>query len=303
MTQKINKTSKIKDTAGDRVYIIIVHTVLVLCTLACVLPVLHVISESFSSSSAIIRQKVFFWPVEICVDSYKLMLQNSRVITALVNSVVITAVGVVLQTIGTTMASYPLSKPYMYGRRAFSLLFVFARIFASGMIPLYLLTAQLGLLNSYWSIWLPGLVSVYNTMILRTQFESVPAEIYESARIDGAGEWRIMLQMYVPLSKATYAALILFSIVDYWNTFRNILLYISDSSRHNLAVYVQNMIDQQKALTELNANADIMDAGIDTVEKGVQAAGIVVLILPIFILYPFLQRYFTKGVMIGAIKG
>ena len=147
------------------------------------------------------------------------------------------------------------------------------------------------------------MVGIYNTMIMRTQFESVPAEIYESVYMDGAGEWRIMLQMYLPLSKATYAALGLFALVDFWNMIRNVLLYINDSTYHNLAVYVQNMISQQKALTELNANADISALGIDTVERGIQAAGIVVLIVPVFALYPFLQRYFTKGVMIGAIKG
>ncbi len=294
---------RVKDTTSDRIYLAIVHVILALLSLMCILPVLHVISESFSSASAILRQKVYFWPVQFSLDSYKLMLRSSRVISAFVNSCIISVVGVALHLFGTTLASYPLSKKYFYGRRFFSILFVFARIFGGGMIPTYMLMSNLGLLNSYWSLWLPAMVGIYNTMIMRTQFESIPAEIYESAYIDGAGEWRIMLQMYLPLSKATYAALGLFALVDFWNMIRNVLLYINDSTYHNLAVYVQNMISQQKALTELNANADVSALGFDTVERGIQAAGIVVLILPVFIVYPFLQRYFTKGVMIGAIKG
>ena len=148
-----------------------------------------------------------------------------------------------------------------------------------------------------------------NTLTARRAGETLkitawgPDALRVQAYMDGAGEWRIMLQMYLPLSKATYAALGLFALVDFWNMIRNVLLYINDSTYHNLAVYVQNMIDQQKALTELNANADISALGIDTVERGIQAAGIVVLIVPIFAMYPFLQRYFTKGVLIGAIKG
>lgn len=294
---------RVKETKGDRIYLVIVHTILAILALICILPVLHVISESFSSASAIIRQDVYFLPVEFSFDSYKLMLRSSRVVSSFLNSCLITGVGVLLHLFGTTLASYPLSKDYFYGRRIFSLLFVFARIFGGGMIPTYMLMSNLGLLNSYWSLWLPAMVGIYNTMVMRTQFESIPAEIYESAYMDGAGEWRIMFQMYLPLSKATYAALGLFALVDFWNMFRNVLLYINDSNMHNLAVYVQNMISQQKALTELNANADVSALGYETVERGIQAAGIVVLIIPVFALYPFLQKYFTKGVMIGAVKG
>lgn len=294
---------KVKETKGDRVYLVIVHVILAILAISCILPVLHVISESFSSASAVIRQDVYFIPVEFSFDSYRLMLRTSRVVSSFINSCVITIVGVTLHLLGTTLASYPLSKSYFYGRRFYSILFVFARIFGGGMIPTYLLMSNLGLLNTYWSLWLPGVVGIYNTMVLRTQFESVPMEICESAYMDGAGEWRILIQMYLPLSKATYAALGLFALVDSWNMFRNILLYINDSTKHNLAVYIQNMINQQKALTELNSNADVAAMGIDTTARGIQAAGIVVLIVPIFVLYPFLQKYFTKGVMIGAVKG
>lgn len=293
----------IREGRGDKAFLVIIYAAMGLMSVLCIIPVIHVISQSLSSSRAILSGEVFLWPVEINLDAYRMVFMQSRVPQAFVNSIVITAGGTLSQILFTTLAAYPLSRSYFIGRKFFSMAFVFTMMFGAGTIPNYMLVNALGLTNTYWSLWLPGLVSVYNTMVLRTHFESLPQEIEESARIDGAGEWRILLRMYLPLSKATFAALTLFAIVGGWNMFRSVLLYIRDSSKHNLAVYVQNLISQQRALQELNSNVGVMDIGLDVVEKSIQAAAIVVLLLPIFAIYPFLQKHFAKGVMIGAIKG
>jgi putative aldouronate transport system permease protein len=217
------------------------------------------------------------------------------------NSVLITVVGVALSMLATVLAAYPLSRSFFYARRTFTLAMIFTMIFSGGLIPTYLLVHGLGLVNTYWAIWLPGLVSTYNMLILRTYFEQIPAEVEEAARIDGCGEVRLLVQVLLPVSLPVIATLSLFYGVAYWNVFLSMLIYINDSTMQNLSVLVQQMIKNQSVLQQTLLVQP--DAQSNVVEEGIKAAGIIVLIIPMLIVYPFVQKYFVKGVMIGSVKG
>lgn len=290
-----------KSTPGEKIFYAINYLVLTLVGLSCVLPLVHVFALSLSDRHAIASGAVAFWPVNLDPSGYTALLRETPVVPAFVNSVVITVVGTVLNMAFTVLAAYPLSKRYFIGRRAYSFAIIFTMIFSAGLIPNYLLAKALGLVNNYGALWLPGLVSVWNLMVLRSFFESLPEELEEAARIDGCSEWRLIMQIVLPLSVPVLAALSLFYGVGHWNAFMNVLIFINDSDKYNLAVMVQQMIQNQSLLQEIGVH----DPGLanSITPEGVKAAGVVVMTLPMLIVYPFLQKYFVKGVMIGAVKG
>jgi putative aldouronate transport system permease protein len=275
--------------------------ILALLACSCLFPLLNLFALSFSSSEAIKTGKVGLWPVEFNFETYKMLASGTSVYRSFGNSVLITVVGVALSMLATVLAAYPLSRSFFYARRTFTLAMIFTMIFSGGLIPTYLLVHGLGLVNTYWAIWLPGLVSTYNMLILRTYFEQIPAEVEEAARIDGCGEVRLLVQVLLPVSLPVIATLSLFYGVAYWNVFLSMLIYINDSTMQNLSVLVQQMIKNQSVLQQTLLVQP--DAQSNVVEEGIKAAGIIVLIIPMLIVYPFVQKYFVKGVMIGSVKG
>lgn len=178
---------------------------------------------------------------------------------------------------------------------------IFTMIFSGGIIPTYLVIKSLGLINTYWALWLPGLVSTYNMLILRTYFENIPTEIDEAARMDGCSEVRLLLKIILPVSMPVLATLALFYGVAFWNTFMSMLIYINDTDKYNLTVLVQKMIQNQSALQQSMIVQP--DDQTHIVEEGAKAAGVIVMVAPMLLVYPFLQKYFIKGVMIGSVKG
>ncbi|QCT02034.1 binding-protein-dependent transport systems inner membrane component [Paenibacillus algicola] len=285
----------------ERWFSIMVYFILFLAGASCLLPLIYIISVSFSSYDAIVTGKVSFWPIEATLDNYRQLLKGTRVVQGLVNNVILTVVGTLLSLGMTILAAYPLSRGYCYGRRFFTLAIIFTMLFQGGLIPSFMLIKNLDLMNTYWSLWLPGIVSTYNMLIMRTFFEQIPEEMIESAQIDGSGEWRILLHLILPLSKPVLATLGLFYAVHYWNLFLPVLLYITESEKINLTVMVQQMIQSTQLIALLgqdSANIDIM-----LTPAGIKSAGILVLVLPLMMVYPFLQKYFVKGVMLGAVKG
>ncbi|MBD0378552.1 carbohydrate ABC transporter permease [Paenibacillus sedimenti] len=286
---------------GEKMFYAMNYVVLALLACSCLFPLLHLMALSFSGTTAIQTGKVSLWPVEFSIDTYKLLASGTSIVQAFRNSVVITVVGVALSMIVTLFAAYPLSRSFFYARRTFTLAMIFTMIFSGGLIPTYLVIQGLGLVDSYWAIWLPGLVSTYNMLILRTYFEQIPSEIEEAARIDGCGEVRLLAQVLLPISMPVIATLCLFYGVAYWNVFFSMLIYINDSTMQNLSVLVQQMIQSQSVLQQgLLAQPDDQ---VHVVEEGVKAAGVIVLIAPMLIVYPFIQKYFVKSVMIGSVKG
>jgi len=290
-----------KGTYGERIFYAINYAVLTIIGLTCLLPLVHIVAMSLSEAQAVASGQVFLWPVGMTVEPYKALFAGSDILQAFQNNVVITIVGTVFSMIFTIMAAYPLSRRNMLGRRIFTLILLFTMLFSGGIIPGYLVLKSLHLLNSYWALWLPGLVSVFNMLVLKTYFESLPEELEEAARIDGCTEFRLIAQIILPLSVPVLAALTLFYAVGFWNQFMSVLLYINDTEKYNLTVVVQQMIRSQSIMQDLTA-LQPEDAMLLTPET-IKASGLVVMVVPMLVVYPFLQRYFVKGVMLGAVKG
>lgn len=290
-----------RDTLGEKIFYRFNYVLLFIFGLICLMPIINIISVSFSDSHSVMSGRVSLWPIGWSLESYKALFIGTGILRALVNNVEITVVGVVLSMIATIMAAYPLSRSYFYGRRFLTLAIVFTMLFGGGLIPSYLVIQALGLVDHYSSLWLPGLVSAFNMLVLKTHFENIPSEMEEAARMDGCNEWRLIAQIFLPLSMPVIAALTLFYAVGYWNSFMNVLIYINSPEKHNLTVLVQQMIYSQSLLSEINNIQP--DEVKEMTPEGVKAAGIVVMVAPLLAVYPFLQKYFVKGVMIGAVKG
>ncbi|CAH1202280.1 hypothetical protein PAECIP111891_02109 [Paenibacillus allorhizoplanae] len=290
-----------KHTKGEKLFFGINYIILFLIGLSCVLPLIHIAAVSFSDKNAVASGSVGLWPVHFQLNYYKVLFEETPVFQALRNSVIITVVGTVLSLFTSVLAAYPLSKRYFIGRKFYSFVIIFTILFAGGIIPTYLLLKTLGLINSYWALWLTGLVSVWNMLVLRTFFEGLPEELDEASRIDGCSEWRLLMQIVLPLSIPVLAAISLFYAVSYWNAFNSVLIFISNSDKHNMSVLVQQIIQSETLLSEVTNTRP--DLAIMLASDGLKSAGIVAITLPMLIIYPFMQRFFVKGMLIGAVKG
>ncbi|WP_168120451.1 carbohydrate ABC transporter permease [Paenibacillus sp. HB172176] len=290
-----------KTTVSEKMFYGFNYAILTIAALSCLLPLLHIIALSLSDSHSIMSGFVSLWPMNPTVESYTLMLEGTRVVEGFKNSVTITIVGSFLSMSFTIMAAYPLSRVYCYARSQLTFFIVFTMLFNGGIIPMFLVLKALGLINSYGAIWLPGLISTFNMLVMRTFFQNIPDELDDAARIDGCGEWRLLLSIYLPLSKPVLATLTLFYAVGFWNAFMNVLIFINDTKLQNLTVIVQQMVQNQSLLQEM---ISLQPEDIASVTpEGIKAAGIMVMIVPMLIVYPFLQKYFVKGVLIGSVKG
>ncbi|SDO34771.1 putative aldouronate transport system permease protein [Paenibacillus sp. yr247] len=288
-----------KSTRGEKIFNMVNYLVLMLLALSCLLPLIHVFAMSLSGARAIASGEVGMWPIDITLDTYREVFKGTKIVQSFFNSVVITSVGIVLSMLTTILAAYPLSKNSFYARRFFTLAMVFTMLFNGGIIPTFLVVKGLGLIDSYGALWLPALVSTYNMLIMRTYFEGIPAELEEAARIDGCSEWRLLAQIVLPLSMPVLATLTLFYGVSYWNYFMSVLLYINSTDKYNMTVLVQQMVQNQQLLNELRSPEDT----VQLVAEGVKAAAIVLMMIPMLVVYPFVQKFFVKGVMLGAVKG
>ncbi len=293
-----------KKSFGEHLFLFINNLLLILLCILCIMPLLYIVSSSLSSGAAIDAGKVFFWPVGFTTAAYEVLLNTSDLLRYFSNSVLVTLVGTILSLSTTILCAYPLSKKYLIGRNKIAFFCIFTMLFSGGMIPTFIVVKSLGLINTYWSLWLTGLVSPYNMIIMRSFFENIPEELDEAAKIDGCGEWRLLFQVYLPLSKAVLATLTLFYGVGYWNMYQKVMLYINETTRYTLPVFIQQMVFQlQQMSLDMNPDAAAIASTANIVSESVKSAGVVVLIVPMLLVYPFLQKYFVKGVTLGAVKG
>ncbi|WP_409342649.1 carbohydrate ABC transporter permease [Paenibacillus sp. MBLB4367] len=290
-----------KTSKGELVFFAVNYVFLALFGISALVPLINILAVSLSDSSAIISGKVSIWPIGWNIEAYRQLIEGTRIIHALKNSIIITVVGVALSMLFTILAAYPLSRNTFYGRRFFTLAIVFTMLFGGGLIPSFLVIKELGLINSYAAIWLPSLVSAFNMMIMRTFFLNIPSELEDAARMDGCGEYRMLLQIFLPLSLPVLATLTLFYSVGYWNQFLTVLLYINDAKKYNLTVLVQNMVANQQLLQQINTFQ--AEDSVSMTPEAIKAGAVVILLLPLMIVYPFLQKYFVKGALVGAVKG
>ena len=289
---------------GDRWVVWISYILIGLLTVITVLPFINIVALSFSSEKAVISGKVGLWPIEFTTFTYHRVFVGSQLMNAMRNTILLMLVGVAINMVMTVLAAYPLSKKDLRGRPLFLLMIIITMLFGAGMIPHYLLMKELGLLNSYWGLWLSGALSTYNMIVLKTFFQTIPESLTESAEIDGCSEFRMLLQIILPLSLAPLATIALFYAVGWWNSYFNVMLYMTSSSKMTLQVRLRDLV----TMVDDDINA-IVSSSSEEVRKyriaaqSIKASSIVISTLPILVVYPFLQRYFVKGVMIGSIKG
>lgn len=277
------------------------YGVLTFSLLIVVLPLLNLISVSLSTETEVLAGHVTFWPLGTHLNAYSYILSSKRFFTAFFNTVTLTVLGTVISMISTCLAAYALSRRQLPGRRIIMVYFIFSMLFSGGLIPTYLLVMQLGLLNNFFSLILTSCVSVYNMLIVKNYFEGLPDEIEESARIDGARQLTIFLRVMLPLATPVLATIGLFYAVGFWNEYFNAKLYITKQSKLLLQPYLQAVIfeaSDPSGAFRLDAT-QINKVGTQTLIN----ATVVCAMAPICILYPFLQKYFVSGVVLGAVKG
>lgn len=279
------------------------YVILGLVSLLTLFPFWYEIVASFSSSRAITSGEVYLWPIEFNTVAYKRLFDDGQLLMAMGNTIVVTVVGTVLNMVMTILAAYPLSRKRLMGRSGLLVFITMTMLFVAGLIPNFILIKSLGIMNSYWAVWLPGLISTYNMFVMKTFMEGLPGEIEESASIDGAGDWRILMQIYLPLCKPILAALSLFYAVGWWNSYFNVMLYITESTKLTVMVKLYQMVNavDSNLLNSMNGN-EALEQVLLTPE-GLKAAAVVIVVTPILCVYPFLQKHFVKGVLIGSVKG
>lgn len=278
---------------------ILIHLFLVAASLGCLLPFAHVVAKSFSEDAYVIANKVFLWPAGFTLEAYAKVFADQSILKSLYVTVVITVLFTAIGMIVTICAAYPLSRKQLKGRSFFTFIFMFTMFFGGGIIPEYMLINSLGMLDTIWSLILPLSFSAFNLLILRTSISSnIPVSLEESARMDGAGHFRILFSIVLPLSKPILATLSLFYAVGRWNAYQDALFYIQhnvDLRPLQLKLYylvVQATESFQLEMTQVSlSNPEVL-----------KAACVVFATLPIICVYPFIQKYFVQGVMLGAIK-
>lgn len=291
-------------TKGDRIYYGISYTVVVLLLLIILYPLIFIISASFSSGSAVASGKVVLLPVEFSTMSYQTVFKYEGVFIGYRNTIFYTVAGTIINIIVTMSCAYPLARRNFQGRKFFTMLFTFTMIFSGGMIPSYLNMSNLGLLNTVWAMLLPSAMSVYNMIVARTFIQnSIPQELLEASQIDGCTDVKYFFFVVLPLSKAVIAVISLYYAVAHWNAYFNAFLYLHDKNLYPLQIFLREILIQN------NFDASLMydDAELIAQRQGLQElikySMIVVSTLPLLCLYPFVQKFFSKGVMIGSLKG
>ena len=280
---------------------------LILFALTTLLPFLNLVAKGFSGESAVISGRVLFWPLDPTIKTYSYVLRGNTFFNAFKVSLLITLVGSVSAVVVTAMTAYPLSRSNFRGRKGFLYLWVFIMLFNGGMVPNYMLYRVLGLMDTMWCLMLPGLVSVYNMLLIKNYFETLPDSLVEAARIDGASNMRVLFQIVLPISLPMLATITLFYAVSYWNDYFTARMYISSIDKRPLQLYLYDLINN--ALQIMNQGADgntgalSADDVMNLTPESVRAAAITLSTLPILLVYPQLQKYFVSGIVVGSVKG
>ncbi|MGG1553640.1 carbohydrate ABC transporter permease [Paenibacillus ferrarius] len=286
-------------TTGDKVVKGINYTLLILLAASCVVPFLYVISISLTPISEVIkRDGLVIIPTNITWTAYKEITQGGRLLDAYQVTLFRVIVGTLLNLVFTVLTALPLSRRGLPGRSGILLFIVFTMLFSGGIIPSYLLVKQVGLLNSSWSLIIPGLINAFYLMIVKSFFEQLPEAIDEAARIDGAGEFSILYKIVLPLSVPIIATVGLFYAVWHWNSYFDALLYINDTAKQPVQLFLRQIL-----LASVAISGDAAEAANSVNPISVQMASVVVTTLPILVVYPFIQKHFTRGVLLGSVKG
>lgn len=299
----MNTKNKIKISAGEKAFNVFNIIFMIAMMFVMFYPMWHVLCASFSNARLLSSHSgVLLWPEGYSLTAYKLMMKNPMILKGYGNTLYILVFGLLLNMVMTCIAAYVLSRRNVMFNKVITVFIIFTMYFNGGLIPTYLNIKELGLVDSLWAVILPGAISTYNMIVLRTGFASVPVSLEEAAKIDGASSLRILWQIILPLSKATVAVICLYYAVAHWNAWFNAMLYLNERELFPLQLILREILIQNDTTSMVSA-VDVGAGDSSFVSETVKYAVIIVSVVPILCVYPFIQKYFAKGVMVGAVKG
>ncbi|RAR39508.1 carbohydrate ABC transporter permease [Paenibacillus sp. MDMC362] len=285
-------------TWGNRLFDIINHSILFIVAIVCVLPFVYVLAVSFASPAEVAKGGLILWPKEWSLVSYQYIFSSDTLPRSLLVSIYITVVGTLINLAFTSLMAYPLSKPHLRGRNPILLGVLITMLFSGGMIPTYFVVNGLNLTNTLWSLMIPSAISAFNLIVLKNFFQQIPDGLEDSAKIDGCNDLGVLIRVVLPLSLPAMATFGLFYAVAHWNTFFNAILYINDNEKWPIQVLLREIV--------ILAQSRVGDSSFDEMDVQpltIRMAVIVFATVPILLVYPFLQKHFAKGVMLGSVKG
>lgn len=285
-------------TLGNRIFNVVNYSLLLIIAIVCVLPFVYVLAVSFTSPSEVAKGGLILFPKEWSLSAYKYIFSTDTLLRSLGVSIYITVVGTIINLVFTALMAYPLAKSKLRGRQTILLAVLFTMLFSGGMIPTYFVVKGLHLTNTLWSLMIPSAISAFNLIVLKNFFQQIPDGLEDSAKIDGCNDMGVLFRIVLPLSMPAMATFALFYSVTHWNQFFNAILYINDNGKWPIQVLLREII--------MLAQSRIGDSGFDEAEiqpLTIRMAVIVFATLPILLVYPFLQKHFTKGVLLGSVKG
>ena len=294
---------KVREIRADRIFNFINNTFLLVCFVIVLYPLVYIVASSFSSPQAVIAHKVWLFPVNFDTVSYKAVFANKDIASGYMNSIIYVALGTFTSVSLSMLLAYPLSRKEFYGRKFVTKFIMVTMLFSGGLIPLYFVVKNIGMYNTRWAIVLPNAVNVWNVIIARTFLqETITNELYDAAQIDGCSDLRFFFEIVIPLSGAIIAVLALFYAVVLWNSYFDALVFLQDKKLYPLQIVLRNILIVNR--TDPSMLSDVAAAArTQGLAETIKYALIVVASVPLLVLYPFVQKYFVKGVMIGSVKG
>lgn len=286
-----------RETRGDKIFSVCVYILLALVCLIVIYPLYYMFIVSISNGYAVIRGEVTLLPKGVNFGAYQYMLSDRYVPRSYLNTLIYTFFGTLINVVMTALCAYPLSRKKLYGRGFFTMLIVFTMFFDAGIISNFMVVLSLGIKNTIWAILLPPAINVWYMIIMRTFFQGIPEELHESAYIDGANDLVIFGRIILPLSKAVLATMVVFYAVWHWNSFFPELVYLDDRMLYPMQLILRNM------LLESDAGSATVSSDVAVMGRNIKYAAVFITVLPILVVYPFAQKYFVKGVMVGSVKG
>ena len=289
---------------GRKVFLAVDVIVILLLCLICMVPLLNLLAYSFSASQPIIENKVFLWLKEFTLKAYQYVLESKEFWSYVSVSVKRVLLGVPLNTLLTILVAYPLSKDerQFKARKYYVAYMLTVMLFNGGLMPTYYIVSKTKLIDTVWALIIPGAVPIFNCIVLMNFFRGIPSELEESAKLDGASQWQILWRIFIPISKPSLATIILFSLINHWNSWFDGLIYSNHTTNYPLQSYLQTLVT---STTEILAQGDVKAIAklVDINDTNMKAAQIFISVIPLMLIYPFLQKYFTTGLTMGSVKG
>jgi putative aldouronate transport system permease protein len=295
--------SAIKDTRGDRIFMAFNYLALTVLLVIVLYPLIYIVSASFSDPVAVTSGRVWLWPVQPTLRGYEAIFKHRLLMTGFANSILYTVIGTLISVVLNILAAYPLSRADLPGRGVITFVFFFTTLFSGGLIPTYLVVRDLGMINTRWAMLIPGALGVWNVLIMRTYFQAnIPRELYEAAQLDGCDDFTYLGRVVLPLSGPIIAVVALFYAVGYWNTYFNALIYLSDKNLWPLQLVLRDILVQNNINPQMLM--DVRELILrQNLRESLKYSLIVVATVPVLLMYPFVQKHFVRGILLGSVKG